>query len=193
MGPASQVGAGDSSQSRLLARRREAARALMSGHFTTRCRGADGRIKWIDEADNIVVNVGLDYVIDVAYGGAGVQTQIHPWYLGLTDGTPTVAAADTMASHAGWTTVTTYSNATDPEFVDANTGTGQRDNSGSVATFNINGTVTVGGTFMKDNNTKGSATGTLNSVVAFSGGDRSLVNLDTLEVTYTISVADDGV
>lgn len=171
-------------------RRNLRSKAGIRGYYTVVCKDKDGKVKWVDHCENQFVNLGLDYIIDVAFGGAGAQAQIHPPYLGLTDGTPTIAAADTMASHTGWTEVTAYTEGTRQEFVDANTATGQRDNSASVASFSINGTTTVGGIFCTSDNTKSGTSGTLISVVAFTGGDRSLVNLDTLEVTYTVSVAD---
>lgn len=165
----------------------------LGGVFKVVCRDKDGNIKWTDVAPNIVVNVGLDHAIDVILGGAGEESQIHPWYLGVTDSSPTFAAGDTMASHGGWTENTTYSEANRQEFVDANTGTGQRDNTASVATITANGSSTAGGLFLVSDNTKGGTSGTLFSGAAFSGGDRSLVNLDTLDLTYTVSCADDGV
>jgi hypothetical protein len=63
-------------------------------------------------------------------------------------------------------------------------------NSASPAVFNINGTTTVGGAFLTSENTKGGTTGTLFSAADFgSPGDRSVVNSDTLSVTYTFSLA----
>ena len=186
----SRAGVGDWAVSSIRARQREAMKALLRGHVKVVCRDKDGNIKWIDESENIIVNTGLDYVIDVAYGGSGEATQTHPWHIGLTDGTPSVVAGDTMASHAGWVEVEDYTEGTREEMIDVNVSTGTRDNSASVATFTINTTVTVGGIFMASSNTKGESASILNSGVAFSGGDRALVNLDSLEVTYTLAAAD---
>jgi hypothetical protein len=48
----------------------------------------------------------------------------------------------------------------------------------------------VGGAFLTSDNTKGGTTGTLFSAADFSApGDRSVVNGDTLNVTYTFSLA----
>lgn len=138
---------------------------------------------------NLVVNVGLDYLLDVALSGA---TQITTWYIGLTDGTPTLAAADTMASHAGWVEVTAYTEAVRQTWVDGGVSGQSVSNSASVASFSINATTTVGGVFMASDNVKAGTTGTLYSEVAFSA-DRSLQNGDTLEITYTQTSADDGV
>jgi hypothetical protein len=63
-------------------------------------------------------------------------------------------------------------------------------NTASPAVFNINGTATVGGAFLTSNDTKGGTTGTLFSAADFGApGDRSVVNSDTLSVTYTFSLA----
>jgi hypothetical protein len=60
-------------------------------------------------------------------------------------------------------------------------------NSTSKAVFNINATDTVFGAFLKDNNTKGGATGTL-----FGAGDfaasRAVASGDTLNVQVDIDV-----
>jgi len=122
-------------------------------------------------------------------------TQITTWYLGLygAGASNTPAAGDTMSSHAGWTEVTTYSNANRVTATFATATTANPSvvtNSASPAVFNINGTTTVGGAFLTSNNTKGGTTGTLFSAADFgSPGDRSVVNGDTLSVTYTFSLA----
>jgi hypothetical protein len=62
-------------------------------------------------------------------------------------------------------------------------------NGSSPAVFSINGTTVVGGAFLISNNTKGGTTGVLFSASDFtSPGDRSVVNGDTLNVTYTFSL-----
>jgi hypothetical protein len=160
---------------------------VLHGHFRVLCRGPDGRVKWLDEGHNRVPNTGLDRILSVVFGTTAKDTL----YIGLTDGTPTTAAADAMGSHAGWTIVSPYSNATDPAAGFAATATGQSiDNVGSEATFNCNGAGTVGGAFVKDQNTVDLDTGQLYCVEAFTGGDRVVANNDTLEVTYTVSCAD---
>jgi hypothetical protein len=97
-----------------------------------------------------------------------------------------------MASHAGWTEVTAYSQSTrpacsfgSPTSADPSVIT----NSGSPATYSINGTTVVGGAFLTSDNTKGGTTGILFSAADFgSPGDRSVVSGDTLTVTYTFSL-----
>jgi hypothetical protein len=97
-----------------------------------------------------------------------------------------------MASHAGWTEIVPYSNATRPACTFATATTANPSvatNSASVAVFTINATATVGGAFLVSNDTKSGTTGTLFSAADFTGGDRSVGSGDTLNVTYTLSLA----
>ena len=168
----------------------EAAQA--TGKYHVECRDKDGNLKWTAESKNLVVNAGLQYMAGSALTSV---TQITTWYLGLygAGASNTPAAGDTMASHAGWTEVTDYSNGTrvTATFVTATTADPSVvTNTASPAVFNINGTATVGGAFLTSNDTKGGTTGTLFSAADFgSPGDRSVVNSDTLSVTYTFSLA----
>lgn len=116
------------------------------------------------------------------------------WYIGLygAGASNTPAAADTMSSHAGWTEVVAYSQATRPACTFGTPTTADPSvatNSASPATYTINGTTTVGGAFLTSNSTKSGTTGTLFSASDFSSpGDRSVVSGDTLTVTYTFSL-----
>jgi len=166
--------------------------AKATGLFEIKCHDKDGNLKWEAQSKNLVVNVGLQYMAGTALTSV---TQITTWYLGLygSGATNTPASGDTMSSHAGWTEVTTYSNANrvTASFATATTANPSVvTNTASPAVFNINGTATVGGAFLTSNNTKGGTTGTLFSAADFgSPGDRSVVNGDTLSVTYTFSLA----
>ena len=143
-----------------------------------------------DRFQNLVVNTGLDYLLD---SGLSAGTQITSWFLLLMDGTPTVAAGDTMASHAGWAEVTAYDEAARQAWSDGGVSGQSVDNSGSPAQFTIstNGT-TIGGAGLTSSSTKGGSTGTLYAGGAFSAGDKSLDDNDTLDVTATFTQADDG-
>jgi len=161
------------------------------GRFEVVCRDADGNIKWTETIDNLVVNVGLQDMNTQYFTGSSYTAA---WYLGLYGAAASnnPAASDTMSSHAGWTEVTAYSQSTRPtcSFGTASTANPSViSNSGSPATFSINGTTTVGGAFLTSDNTKGGTTGTLFSASDFtSPGDRSVVSGDTLTVTYTFSL-----
>jgi hypothetical protein len=162
------------------------------GVFTFQCFDAQGNLKWEESTHNLVVNVGLKDMNDKYFSGSGYTAA---WYLGLVTGPGagnTYAAADTMASHAGWTEDTGYSQSTRPacSFGAATTADPSViTNSSSVAVFSINATTTVAGAFLTSDNTKSGTSGILFSVSNFtSPGDRSVVSGDTLNVTYTFSL-----
>ncbi len=157
----------------------------VGGVFTVICVDKHGREKWRDTSHNLAVNVGIDSVLNVAFVN---QTQIATWFLGLTDASPTIAAGDTMASHAGWTEITAYSEAVRQTWTPAVTTTQVITNATSVD-VSINGTATVGGLFVTSNNVKGGTTGTLFAVEAFTGGNQAVANGDTLRLTYTLTGA----
>lgn len=161
------------------------------GVFTVQCFDKEGNLKWTEEKHNLVVNVGLQDMNTKYFSGSSYTAA---WYIGLygAGASNTPAASDTMSSHAGWTEVTAYSQSTRPACTFGTATTADPSvitNSASPATFSINGTTTVGGAFLTSNNTKGGTTGILFSASDFqSPGDRSVVNGDTLTVTYTFSL-----
>jgi hypothetical protein len=186
------LSAKDSVSCGLIAGTRHSEQAKATGRFVIECFDKDGKLKWSAEESNLVVNVGLQYMAGVALTSTA---QITTWYIGLYGAAASnnPAAGDTAASHAGWTEVTPYSNATRPTATFAAATAANPSvvtNSASPATFNINASSTVGGAFLISNSTKGGSTGTLFSAADFqSPGDRSVVNGDTLQVTYTFSLA----
>ena len=162
------------------------------GVFTVTCYDKDGNLKWTSKSPNLVVNVGLQDMNAKYFSGSSYTAA---WYIGLYGAAASndPAASDTMASHAGWTEVTAYSQSTRPQCTFGTATTADPsviDNSGSVAVFSINGTTTVGGAFLTSDNTKGGTSGTLFSAADFEApGDRSVVSGDTVNVTYTFSLA----
>jgi hypothetical protein len=161
------------------------------GVFKVVCFDKDGNHKWTAQSPNLVVNVGLKDMNDKYFSGSGYTAT---WYLGLygAGASNTPAAGDTMASHAGWTEVTDYSQSTRPAATFGAATTADPsviDNSGSVAVFSINNTVTVGGAFLTSDNVKGGTSGVLFSAADFQApGDRNVVSGDTLNVTYQFSL-----
>lgn len=161
------------------------------GVFKVQCFDKDGNLKWESESKNLVVNVGLKDMNDKYFTGSAYTAA---WYIGLygAGASNSPAAGDTMSSHAGWTEVTAYSQATRPAATFAAATTADPSvitNSASPAAFSINGTTTVGGAFLTSNSTKGGTTGILFSAADFAApGDRSVVSGDSLNVTYTFSL-----
>jgi hypothetical protein len=164
-----------------------------NGEFRWQVREADGSIA-LDEQGvpregtfrNANTNAGLNSILGIMFHG---DTQITTWYLGLVDdsGFSTFAVGDTMASHAGWTETSTYSDGTRRTW-SADASSGQAITNSTPATFNINGTVTVHGAFLVSNSTKGGTSGTLWATGAFSS-PQALVNGQTLTVTYSCSAS----
>ena len=155
----------------------------IGGVFHFKCFDKNGNLKWEDEAKNLVVNVGLNHVLDVVLHN---ETQIATWYIGLKN-TGTPAAADTLATHASWTENSNYTD-NRKEFVEAAASSQSITNSANVASFSINAdTQTIAGAFLCS--VASGTTGTLFSVADFTGGNKSADNGDTIEVTYTISAS----
>lgn len=155
--------------------------------YLVECFDKHGNLKWSDTIDNLVVDAGLNDSLEQYFNGSAYTAA---FYIGLTDGTPTVAAGDVMSSHAGWAEVTAYSESTRPLYQTAAAASKQVTNGANKASFSItsDGT-TIGGAFVTTNNTKGGTTGTLYGAGAFTGGDKVADNGDTLNVTVVASAA----
>jgi hypothetical protein len=166
--------------------------ASAKGVYSIQCFDKDGNLKWEAQCPNLVVNVGLQDMNAKYFTGSAYTAA---WYIGLygASASNTPAAGDTMSSHAGWTEVVPYSQSTRPQCVFGTPTTANPSvatNSASPAVYSINATATVGGAFLVSNSTKSGSTGTLYSASDFtSPGDRSVVSGDTLNVTYTLSLA----
>jgi hypothetical protein len=161
-----------------------------AGVFTIQCFGQDGNLKWEEKNHNLVVNEGLKDMNDKYFSGSAYTAA---WYLGLITGPgsgTTIAAADTLASHTGWTEYTDYTGnrqavtfgaatLADPSVIS---------NSASPNAFIITAPGgTVAGAFLASVATGSS--GILFSASDFqSPGDRAVVAGDTLNVTYTFSL-----
>jgi len=182
----------DHVSSGLIAGTQSGEQAQATGVYYVECHDKDGKLKWTAESKNLVVNEGLQYMAGTALTSVA---QITTWYIGLygAGASNTPAAGDTMASHAGWTEVVPYSNATRVAATFATATTANPSvvtNAASPATFNINATSTVGGAFLTSGSAKSGTTGTLFSAADFAApGDRSVVSGDIISVTYTFSLA----
>lgn len=161
------------------------AKVMIGGVFQVWCYGPDGELKWFDQAHNLITNEGLDHVLDtVLHGG----TAVSPWYVGLK-GTGTIAAGDTLASHAGWTENTAYTG-NRQEYVEAAASSQSVTNSANKASFDITSDgQTIAGAFLAS--AASGTSGTLLCAADFASS-KSVDNGDTLEVTYTISASDGG-
>jgi hypothetical protein len=159
------------------------------GVYTATCVGPDGQVKWTDTFHNLVVNQGLVNMNSQYFEGSGYTAS---FFLGLVSGatSPTYAAGDTLASHAGWT-----------ELVPGTAYTGNRPavTFGTATSANpsvlgatavsysmlVNSTV-VAGAFLCT--VSSGTSGVLFSAGSFSGGNKSVDAGDTLNVTYSFSL-----
>lgn len=147
----------------------------------------NGRIIGNYEAPNTITNVGKNYILDVMFNG-GTQIVNASWFMGFITSTSfsAIAAADTMASHAGWAELTGYSQSTRQAW-GSGAAASQSTTNATAVTIDITGTFTVKGLFITSNSTKSGTTGTLWSAALFSSGDVSVINGDQLRSTYTLS------
>jgi hypothetical protein len=182
----------DSVTAGMVAQRIGGERVGAGGVFTVTCVGADGQEKWSDTFHNLVVNEGLQDMNAKYFSGVGYSAA---WFLGLVEGPgsgTTFAAADTLASHAGWTELVPGTDYTgDRKAVTFGTATTADpsviSNSAAPSSFAmlVNGTV-VAGAFLASVNS--GTSGILFSAGDFTGGDKTVDNGDTLNVTYTFSL-----
>ena len=148
------------------------------------CYDSNGAEKWREKRKNLVVTAGLNHVLSSCFDAG---TQITAWYVGLK-AAGTIAAGDTMASHAGWAENTDYSQSVRQTLTLGTAASGSIDNVGNLATYSINGTATIAGAFINSDSAKSGTAGTLYGAVDF-GSARSVISGDTLTVTVTLTAA----
>jgi hypothetical protein len=154
----------------------------VKGLFNIACYDKDGKLKWEKEAKNAATDEGLNKLLDVMFHGTAA---IATWYIGLITGTGTLAAADTLASHAGWTEGTDYTG--DRKEWTEGAANAKAITNAATVDFACSGSMTVKGAFLASAAT--GTSGTLFCTAAFTGGDQAVGNGDTLKVTYTVSAA----
>ncbi len=152
------------------------------GWFLIEHRNEAGKLIGLYRIPNGIVDVGMNHILETQFH-AGAQTTT--WYIGLVGTWTAFSDADTMASHAGWSESTAYTEATRPQWTAGAAAARQITNAATVD-FSINATAALKGIFVTSDNTKTGGAGTLWATAAFS----SVVNVgngDTLKVTYTVS------
>jgi len=151
--------------------------------WTVECYDSDRNLRWRDVNKNRVVTTGLNAVLDIAMRG---DAQVS-WYVSLKD-SGTVAAEDTMASHAGWAENTNYTQSQRQALFLSAAADGSSNSSGSKAIFVMNSDDIVYGAMISSDNTKGGTDGILYGAVDFTT-PRTVLTGDTLEIAITLSAA----
>ena len=162
----------------------------LTGSYFVECIGADGQIKWTDSIKNLVVTVGRNDLLDKYFAGSAYTAA---WYMGLVDNTSftAYAAADTLASHAGWLEFLSYSGANRTTVSWAAASAGSK--ATTATSFSINASGTVLGALMCTTQAKGTASnggaGVLYSAGSFASGSRAVISGDIISVTYTAATS----
>lgn len=154
------------------------------GHIRVECV-RDGKVIWVEEGPNLIVTTGRNKLLDETLEGSGYTAA---WYMGLIDnaGFSAIAAADTMASHAGWAEADEYDEATREaiSFGAASAGTKATD---ADCSFTMNATITINGVFIAASGTKNESASVLFAAKSFSAA-RACVDNDVLNVSYSVSL-----
>jgi len=162
----------------------EKIQALATTHYKVECFDKDGKLKWVEEFDNLVVTAGLNKLLDAAFK-TGLTTPA--WYVGLVGATNTYAAGDILSSHAGWAENAHYTGTRQALILGSISG-GSVSNTASKAAFAMTGTSnpdTINGAFLCDTNS--GTTGTLYGEGNFSSA-RTVLDGDTLNITITLTL-----
>lgn len=157
----------------------------LGGTFFLECRNPDGSLAWRAEFHNALTTAGLSYVLGCA---VAATTQITSWYIGLIDssGFSTLAAADTMSSHTGWTESTAYDEAARQAWTPGAVASGAVTNASAAAAFTISAAGQIQGAFLNSVSTK---SGTLGTLLATAENDEPLTVADNQVVSVVYPFA----
>lgn len=142
------------------------------------------------EASNMVTRDGCEALLTQTFKDT---SGVAAWYVGEIKAYTSFSTSDTMASHTNWTSEasgsTDITNANRPTLtigaINKTADAVYGDNSGSVAVFNQNSTITLKGFYVTDSNTVGGATGTLYGEATFT--DAPVAAGYTVNVTVTLT------
>jgi hypothetical protein len=156
-----------------------------TGTYHAECYDSEGNLKWSSDIENLVVTVGKNDLLDKYFAGSAYTAA---WYMGLVSGasTPTYAATDTLATHAGWTELAAGTAYTGNRITVGWSAASAGSKTSTTTAFPIIATNTVAGCLLSSVNT--GTSGILYSAGSFTGGNKSVSSGDTLNVTYTASV-----
>jgi len=161
----------------------------IGGHFGVECVDEFGAVVWVDQAKNSVMNAAILSILSDRYCNG---TQYANWYIMLVDnsGFTSLALSDTMASHPGWSELSS-SNFSDTVRVQWSPGA---PSSGSVTNptssdYHMVAVCTVYGLGLTTSNVVGGTAGLLEATAPFLSGPQPCKAGDTLRITYITSAA----
>lgn len=170
--------------------------ARIGGRYDFECFDRDGNLKWRDHVDNLITDVGKNYLLECGLQASALTT-VGP-YMGLISSVSysAIVAADTMASHAGWTEAGSTNG---PGFSARlslaglfNAAASGAKAMSAPATFNITATGTAKGVFLVTGSgavaTLMSTAGTLFSAGLFAAGDKIVGNGDVINASFTATL-----
>ena len=169
--------------------------AHAEGVYTFKCFEYEGGpLVWEEKISNVVATVGKNLMLQTALTGSA-YTVVGP-YMGLISSVSftAVAAADTMASHTGWTeagstNAPTFAARIAPAFGTATAGAIALS---TPTSFTMTSAGTLKGAFITYGTgataTLMSTAGTLLSAGTFTGGDQPVNNLNVVQVSYSLSL-----
>ena len=158
----------------------------LKGHYEFKLLDPDGNLIREWELDNLVVNQGLNDLLNVYLDAGSQKTQ---WYVGLFQGNYAPSLTDTASNWAANATeASNYTSATRPVWTPAAAAAQSITNSASPASFTFNANLTLYGIALVSNNVIGGTAGTLFSEAAFAA-PQAVTNGSQLLVTYTVGVS----
>lgn len=166
-------------------------KAALSGRFEVECYRKGKRL-WKENVHNIITDEGLNRLLNVMLHAT---TQTATWYCGLVE-TNTTPAANMNYDVPVFTESTAYDEAARPAYNEANSTAKSTTNSANKAVFTINATKTIYGAALFSLATKGDHAAGADNVLfcyALFGTARSVIDDDVINLTYTVTAADDGV
>jgi hypothetical protein len=161
----------------------------IKGMFYVECIGEDGEVKWTEEFENVVTTQGKNSILDRYLG---LQAAPANQAVGLHTTVGNAASVYATPSPQVECAAGTYSARLAPSFSGASAGA---KTTSAAVSFPIIGTDTIAGCFVAQGPvgvlTRGdtaAAAAVLVSSGAFGGGSRAVINGDTLNVTYTLTL-----
>ena len=171
-----------------------AAKVKVGGVFST---WVNDDMSTLQHDHNIVVNEGLDHILDSTLSAG---TQNTTWYIGLFGNNYTPVAADTAdgdgtPANSFWAVAqadeitTQYTEGNRPTWVDAGVTSQAVSNAASPAVFTFGTADDVYGAGLVSTNIKSGTTGILMAASKFAALRAMLIS-DVLNVTYSFTIAD---